>query len=103
MTTARIAYICLVALVAMSSGAVGQVNADRTGPATEFLDVGYSAKLFYETEESLLALRAEPQGHQILTVFHVDRRISFNQTHLRGIRSLLEEYYDLEARLTNTR
>ncbi len=47
--------------------------------------------------ESLLSLHGEPQGQQILTLFHIDRLVPFEPSHLNSVVELVEEYEALKA------
>ena len=42
--------------------------------------------------ESMLSLRTDPEGQQLLTLFHVDQLIRFDPAHLRGVIDLLKAY-----------
>ena len=48
-------------------------------------------------QEALHMLNLDPQGQQLLTIFRVDELISFEPSHLAGVRKLAQEYELLKA------
>ena len=46
--------------------------------------------------DALGSLHTDPRGQQILTLFHLDRLLPFEEGHLDGVRALMSEYRSLK-------
>ena len=53
-------------------------------------------------EESLASLHDQPEGQQVLTLFHTDRLVPFAPAQLEGIEALMVEYEELRAQETRS-
>ena len=57
----------------------------------------YESTLNRYLEESILSLGNDPDGQQLLMLFHVDRLVPFDPVYLESVAELMEEYERLSA------
>ena len=57
----------------------------------------YESKLSRYLEESILSLGDDPNGQQLLMLFHVDQLVRFDPAYLESVAGLMEEYEGLKG------